>query len=40
VLLLPLLGFAVKTPLFPLHTWLPLVASDGPASVAALMRTV
>ncbi|MCG6862219.1 MAG: NADH-quinone oxidoreductase subunit M [Chromatiaceae bacterium] len=37
VFLLLLLGFAVKTPLFPLHTWLPVVATDGPVNVAALM---
>ena len=32
-----LLGFGVKTPLFPLHTWLPTLAMEGPAAVAALM---
>ncbi|MEO5377309.1 MAG: NADH-quinone oxidoreductase subunit M, partial [Magnetococcus sp. DMHC-6] len=32
-----LLGFAAKTPLFPLHTWLPTLAMEGTASVAALM---
>ncbi len=37
VFLLLLLGFAVKTPAFPLHTWLPLVTMEGPTSVAALM---
>jgi len=37
VFLLLLAGFAVKTPLFPLHTWLPVVSMEGPASVAALM---
>lgn len=37
VFALLLLGFAVKTPLFPLHTWLPVVATDGSAGVAALM---
>lgn len=37
VFLLLLAGFAVKTPLFPLHTWLPLAAMEGPAPVAALM---
>jgi NADH-quinone oxidoreductase subunit M len=37
VFLLLLAGFAVKTPVFPLHTWLPVVASDGPVSIAALM---
>lgn len=37
VFFLLLAGFAVKTPLFPLHTWLPVLAEDGPTSVAALM---
>lgn len=37
VFLCLLLGFAVKTPLFPLHTWLPIVALEGPAAVAALL---
>ena len=37
VFLLLLLGFAVKTPVFPLHTWLPLVAMEGPAPVVALL---
>ncbi|MDP1897691.1 MAG: NADH-quinone oxidoreductase subunit M, partial [Sulfurimicrobium sp.] len=37
VFLLLLLGFAVKTPLFPLHTWLPLMAMEGPAAVTALL---
>jgi len=32
-----LLGFAVKTPIFPFHSWLPLVAMEGPAGVAAIM---
>lgn len=36
VFLLLLLGFGVKTPLFPLHTWLPLMAAEGPVAVAAL----
>lgn len=31
------LGFAVKTPLFPFHTWLPTVAMEGPVGIAALM---
>lgn len=35
--LLLLLGFAVKAPLFPFHTWLPTVAMEGPAGVAALL---
>jgi len=37
VFLLLLVGFGVKVPLFPLHTWLPLIAIEGPASVAALL---
>ena len=37
VFLLLLLGFAVKIPVFPLHTWLPLVAMEGPAGVTALL---
>lgn len=37
VFLLLLLGFAVKTPAVPLHSWLPTVAMEGPAGVAAAM---
>ncbi|MEA1889584.1 MAG: NADH-quinone oxidoreductase subunit M [Pseudomonadota bacterium] len=37
VFLLLLAGFAVKTPLFPLHTWLPVVSMEGPIAAAALM---
>lgn len=37
VFLLLLLGFAVKAPLFPFHVWLPWVAMEGPAGVAALL---
>jgi len=37
VFLLLLAGFAVKTPVFPLHTWLPVVSMEGPVAVAALM---
>ncbi len=37
VFLLLLVGFAVKTPVFPLHTWLPVVAMEGPATLAALI---
>lgn len=37
VFLLLLLGFAVKTPVFPLHTWLPLLAMEGPVAVVALL---
>ncbi|PUD98644.1 MAG: NADH-quinone oxidoreductase subunit M [Candidatus Sedimenticola endophacoides] len=37
IFLLLLVGFAVKTPLFPLHTWMPVLTMEGPASIAALM---
>ncbi|MBF0284709.1 MAG: NADH-quinone oxidoreductase subunit M [Magnetococcales bacterium] len=37
VFLLLFFGFAFKTPLFPLHTWLPTAAMEGPAGVAALL---
>ncbi len=37
VFLLLLLGFAVKMPVFPLHTWLPTLAMEGPVAIAALM---
>ena len=37
VFFLLLIGFAVKTPLFPLHSWLPLVAQEGPAAIAATL---
>jgi NADH-quinone oxidoreductase subunit M len=37
VFLLLLLGFAAKTPLFPLHTWLPVLAADAPLAVTALV---
>lgn len=37
VFFLLLVGFAVKVPLFPFHTWLPVVSMEGPASIAALM---
>jgi len=37
VFLLLLAGFAVKAPVFPLHTWLPTVAMEGPVSIAAIM---
>jgi NADH-quinone oxidoreductase subunit M len=37
VFLLLLLGFAVKVPVFPLHTWLPVVAMEGPVAVVALL---
>ncbi len=37
VFLLLLLGFAVKIPVIPLHTWLPVVSTEGPPAVAALI---
>lgn len=37
VFLLLLLGFAVKVPVFPMHTWLPVVAMEGPVAVVALL---
>jgi NADH-quinone oxidoreductase subunit M len=37
VFLLLLVGFGIKVPLFPAHTWLPLLAMEGPAAVAAIV---
>ena len=37
IFLLLLLGFAVKTPLVPLHGWLPTTAMEGPPQVTALL---
>ncbi|MBF0143352.1 MAG: NADH-quinone oxidoreductase subunit M [Magnetococcales bacterium] len=37
VFLLLLLGFGVKTPLVPLHTWLATVAMEGPVAAVAIM---
>ncbi|MDP1664164.1 MAG: NADH-quinone oxidoreductase subunit M [Methylobacter sp.] len=37
VFLLLLLGFAVKAPLVPFHTWLPTVAMEGPAQLTAVL---
>jgi NADH-quinone oxidoreductase subunit M len=31
------IAFAVKTPIFPLHTWLPLLSMEGPVAVVALL---
>ena len=36
VFVLLLLGFAAKAPIFPLHSWLPGVALEGPVAVGAL----
>lgn len=37
VYILFLLGFAVKAPLVPFHTWLPTTAMEGPTQVSALL---
>lgn len=37
IFLLLFTGFAVKVPLFPMHTWLPVVAMEGPVAVVALL---
>lgn len=37
VFVLLLIGFGVKVPLVPLHTWLPLIAMEGPAAIVALI---
>jgi NADH-quinone oxidoreductase subunit M len=37
IFLLLLLGFAVKAPLFPFHTWLPTVLREGPTGLSALL---
>ncbi len=37
VFLLLLAGFAVKAALFPLHTWLPTVAMEGPLGLTAIL---
>jgi len=37
VFLLLVVGFAAKTPIFPLHTWLPGIAMEGPVGVTALL---
>jgi len=37
VFVLLFLGFAVKMPLFPLHTWLPVMALEGPIAVTSLL---
>jgi len=40
IFVLLFLGFAVKTPVFPLHTWLPLMAREGPVAVVALLTSL
>jgi NADH-quinone oxidoreductase subunit M len=37
IFLLLLAGFAAKTPLIPLHTWLPTTAMQGPVAIVALL---
>ena len=37
IFFLLLLGFAVKTPIFPLHAWLPVNASESPVNIMALI---
>jgi len=37
VFLLLLLGFGVKIPLIPAHTWLPVMAMESPAAITALL---
>ncbi len=37
VFLLLMLGFAVKAPLVPFHTWLPTAAMEGPTQITALL---
>jgi NADH-quinone oxidoreductase subunit M len=37
VFLLLLLGFGVKAPLVPFHTWLPTAAMEGPAHITAIL---
>lgn len=40
VFLLLLLGFAAKAPIFPMHTWLPVVAMEGPIAAVALIAGI
>lgn len=37
VFLLLVAGFAAKAPVFPLHTWMPALAMEGPVGVSALL---
>ncbi len=34
-----LIGFAIKVPLFPVHTWLPLALTESPTPAAVMMAT-
>ena len=40
IFFLLLLGFAVKAPLIPFHTWLPTVAMEAPAQISALLMAL
>ena len=40
VLLALLIGFSVKVPLFPLHTWLPLAHTEAPTAGSVLLASV
>lgn len=40
VFLLLLIGFAVKAPIVPFHTWLPTVAMEGPAHLTAQLTAL
>src|SRR6267142_36573 len=40
VLLALLAGFAVKVPLFPLHTWLPLAHTEAPTAGSVVLAAV
>lgn len=37
IFLLLFVGFAAKTPLVPLHSWLPVMAMEGPVAVTAML---
>lgn len=40
IFLLLMLGFAVKAPLLPFHTWLPTVAMEAPVQISALLMAL
>ncbi|QPK62223.1 NADH-quinone oxidoreductase subunit M [Methylomonas sp. LL1] len=40
IFLLLMLGFAVKAPLLPFHTWLPTVAMEAPTQISALLMAL